>query len=248
MQRLRRVAQTSALTILTIILTSSRSCKLSLCTLYVHVSSYGNPEWIFYLTYSFPLQLGKRSKKVENSTGDDDLYEMVLRSQVSSSIVAACFICCLRFLIEFLVQLFHFLCVVSPYRGSALGATAVCAHGTRRGLLRSHTSLAIKQNGRSAVFRSWRSQASVTVQAINGSLVTDTFLSQLTIHLGPLVVSNKTGDHQQRCEESTPLNACLTDDWSLLHSCKLPWLVTQSAISRIAWWNIAWQKCFCKVM
>ena len=36
-----------------------------------------------YLIYSFPLQPGKKSKNVENSTGGDDLYEMVLRSQVS---------------------------------------------------------------------------------------------------------------------------------------------------------------------
>ena len=39
------------------------------------------------LISSFPLLSGKRSEKGADSTGDDDLYEMVLRSQVSIELV-----------------------------------------------------------------------------------------------------------------------------------------------------------------
>ena len=37
-----------------------------------------------------------------------------------------------------------FLSPVPPYRGSALRAATICAHGTRRGLLWSYTSFAVK--------------------------------------------------------------------------------------------------------
>ena len=42
------------------------------------------------------------------------------------------------------IEIFCFVSPVPPYRGSALGATTICAHGTRRGLLWSYTPLAVK--------------------------------------------------------------------------------------------------------